>query len=116
MASVPRMNTVWSLLPCGPWRQRFPGLAGSLPHVVAAGFHRTPRRSDRPETCRIPATDGALQAPHTPQGLCACPTWLMSLTAYVKPCFLPPCVTSNISLHSYIGQHHVLRLSASLCK
>src|SRR6266446_772720 len=107
------MNTLWSLLPCGPWRQRLLGLAGSLPHVVAAGCHRTLRRSDRPETHRIPAMDGALQAPRTPQELCACPAWLISLTTYVKPYFLPPYATSNISLHSFISQRYALRLPAS---
>src|SRR5712691_5143005 len=110
MASVSRMNTAWSLLPCGPWRQCLPGLAGSLPHVVAAGFHRTPRRPDRPEICRIPAMDGTLQVPRTLQELCAYPIRLMSLATYVKPYFLPPYVTSNISLPSCIGQRHVLRL------
>ena len=34
----------------------------------------------------------------TSQGLCACPIWLISLTPYVKPYFLPPCVIRNIAL------------------
>src|SRR5215470_1556798 len=92
MASVSRMNTAWSLLPCGPWCQCLPELAGSLLSVVAAGFRRIPRRSDRPETCQILAMDGSLQVPHTLQELCACLTSLISLTTYVNTYFLPPCV------------------------
>jgi hypothetical protein len=84
-------------------------LAGSLLHVVAAGFPRTPRRLDRPETCRILATDGTLQAFDTPQELCACLIWLLSLTPCVKAYVFPPCVMRNIALHSFVSQSPTLR-------